>query len=295
MAAGTAPTEEREPPRMRRRWFVNLALLVAVLVLVAFYFYHREREKTDTGPTLTAIAAPQVTRVRIERPGQAAIVFEKHGENWRMTAPLPARANRFTVENLLAVAGARTELRLDGADARQYKLDAPQARLRLNDETIEFGALHPFRQQVYVRYRDAVHLIPAIALTAVARAPGHFIDGRLLEPDRRLVGLRLPGFTLTLKDGSWQRQPPDKNLTSDQLGNFVAQWANARALTVEPAGNRPALATVQLALARADTTEPLALDVLAYKPTFTLRRRDEKLEYHFPEEIGKRMLEIGEK
>lgn len=208
-------------------------------------------------------------------------------------APVPARANRYAVENLLAVAGARTELKLDGSESRQYGLETPQARLRLDDETIEFGALHPFRQQVYVRYRGAVHLIPAMALTAVARTPSHFIDGRLIEPDRRIVGLRLPGFTLALKDGSWQRQPPDKNLASDQLSNFVAQWTNARALAVEPAGNRAALATLQLTLMRAGVSETLALEVLAYKPTFTLRRRDERLEYHFPEEIGKRLLEIG--
>lgn len=294
MAVDIEPTEGREPPRMRRRWFANLALLVVVLALVAFYLYYREQEKTEAGPVLTAIATQQVTRVQIERPGQATIMLEKHGDEWRLTAPLPARANRFTVENLLAVAGARSELKLDGGEPRQYGLETPQARLRLNDDVIEFGALHPFKQQVYVRYQGTVHLIPALALTAVARAPGHFIDGRLLEPDRRLVGLRLPGFTLALKDGSWQRQPPDKNLASDQLSDFVAQWTNARALAVEPAGNRPALATIQLTLIRAGAApETLALDVLAYKPTFTLRRRDEKLEYHFPQEIGKRLLEIG--
>ncbi len=293
MAAETVPTGEREPPRMRRRWFVNLVLLVVVLALVAFYFYQREQERTDAGPALTTLVTQQVTRAQIERPGQPAIVLEKHGADWRLTAPLAARANRFAIGNLLAVAGARSELKLDGNEPRQYGLDTPQARLRLDDEVIEFGALHPFKSQVYVRHRGAVHLIPAAALSAVARAPGHFIDGRLIEPERRLVGLRLPGFTLTLKDGFWQRQPPDKNITSDQLSDFVAQWANARALAVEPAGNRPALATVQLTLARGEASETLALDVLAYKPTFTLRRRDEKLEYHFPQEIGKRLLDTG--
>jgi hypothetical protein len=312
MASNTRPTEEREPPRMRRRslsasclprhwrvharrWFVNLVLLVAVLALVAVYFYRRGQEKTETGPVLTPIAARQIAHIRIERPGRPATVLERHGEDWRLTAPLAARANRFTVENLLAVAGVRSELRLDGGDSRQYGLDTPQARVQLDNETIEFGALHPFKQQVYVRYRGAVHLIPAAALAAVVRAPSHFIDGRLIEPERRIAGLRLPGFALALKDGAWQRLPPDKSLTSDQLSDFVAQWTNARALDVEPAGDRPALATIRLTLTHAGATETLALDVLAYKPTFTLRRRDEKLEYHFPEEIGKRMLEIGGK
>lgn len=295
MAADNMSAEEREPPRLRRRWFVNLALLVVVLALVAFYFYHRTQEKAETGPALTTIAAAQVARVRIERPGLPAIALEKHGDAWRLAAPFRARANRHAVENVLRVAAARRARELGGAP-RQYGLEPPQAVLRLDDEPIEIGALHPFQQQVYVRYRGAVHLVPATALAAVARAPAHFVDGQLIETDRRLVGLRLPGFTLTLKDGAWRRQPPAANLTSDQLGDFVAQWTNARALAVEPAGNRPALATIRLTRMRAGAgPETLMLEVLAHKPTFVLRRRDENLEYHFPEEIGKRMLEIGEK
>lgn len=288
--------ENSEPPRLRRRWWVNAALLGIAAALAAFCVYQRAPQRTDTGPPLTALVIQQVARVQIERPGQRAIVLEKRGEDWHLTAPFAARANRFAVENLLRVAQARRALTLDAGDLRPYGLVTPQARLRLDGETIELGALHPFHHQVYVRYWGAVSLIPATALTAVVRAPGHFVDGRLLEPDRPLIGLRLPGFTLTLKDGHWQRRPPDKTLTSDRLSDFVAHWTNAQALSVAPAGKRPALATIQLTRARpGEKPETIALDVLAYKPTFALRRRDERLEYHFPEEIGKRMLEISGK
>jgi len=279
-----------------RRWGVNGALLLAVAALAAFYVYHRGQPRTDTDPPLTALATEQVARVKIERPGQPATVLEKHGDDWRLTAPFAARANRFAVENTLRVAQARRALTLDAGDLRQYGLVTPQARLRLDQETIELGALHPFQQQVYVRYRGTVSLIAASALGAVLRAPNQFVDGRLIEPGWRLTGLRLPGFTLTLKDGSWQRRPPDKNLTSDQLGDFVARWTHAQALSVAPAGKRPALAAIRLTRTRPGTApETIALDVLAYKPTFVLRRRDEQLEYRFPEEIGKQMLEINEK
>lgn len=290
----TAPNGQPEAPRLRRRWLVNLALLAIVVTLAVFTVYYRQQEKTELGPPLAALATENVGRVRIERPGQPAIVLEKETENWRLTSPMAARANRFNVENLLRVASARSELKLDGGDPAQYGLVTPQAKLEVGDETFEFGALHPFRHQVYVRHRGVVHLVGAQALSAVLRAPSHFIDGRLIEPNRRLVGLRLPGFALELKDGAWQRLPPNKKLASDRLNDFVAQWTNAHALAVEAAGQRPALASIRLTLAYQDTKrESLALDVLAYKPTFVLRRRDEKLEYHFPEEIGKRLLDIG--
>ena len=289
-----APNGQPEPPHLRRRWLVNLALLAVVVTLAAFTVYYRQQEKTELGPPLAVLATENVGRIRIERPGQPAIVLEKHTENWRLASPVAARANRFNVENLLRVASARSELKLDGGDPAQYGLVTPQAKLEVGDEIFEFGALHPFRHQVYVRHRGVVHLVGAQALSAVLRAPSHFIDGRLIEPSRRLVGLRLPGFALELKDGTWQRLPPNKKLASDRLNDFVAQWTNAHALAVEPATTRPTLASIHLTLAYQDTKrESLTLDVLAYKPTFVLRRRDEKLEYHFPEEIGKRLLDIG--
>lgn len=324
MADKTAPTGEQEPPRLRKRWGVNLALLAVVVALAAFTIYQRQQEKTELGPPLTALAIEAINRVHLERPEQAVITLAKQGEHWRLTAPVNARANRFNVDSLLRVAGARSELRLEGDDAAQYGLTTPQARLQLDAETFEFGALHPFRPQVYVRHRGTVHLVSAQMLSAVLRAPNHFIDARLLEPERRLVGLRLPGFALDLKDGRWQHQPPAKDLASDRIGDFVAQWTNAHALSVEPATARPALASLRLIVTResamprrADVPvavpkdvkpqhtdvlpavprdakpETLTLDILAYKPTFVLRRRDEKLEYHFPEEIGKRLLDIG--
>ena len=289
-----APNGQPEAPRLRRRWLVNLALLAIVVTLAVFTVYQRQQEKTEPGSPLTTLATENVGRIRIERTGQPTIVLEKETENWRLTSPVAARANRFNVENLLRVASARSELKLDGGDPAPYGLVTPQAKLEVGDETFEFGALHPFHHQVYVRHRGVVHLVGAQALSAVLRAPSHFIDGRLIEPNRRLVGLRLPGFALALKDGSWQRLPPDKKLASDRLNDFVAQWTNAHALAVEPAGMRPALATIRLELQRPDAKpETLALDVLAYKPTFVLRRRDEKLEYHFPEEIGKRLLHLS--
>ena len=294
MVDKTAPTEEREPPRLRRRWLVNLALLAIVVTLAVFTVYHRQQEKTDLGLPLAVLATENVSRLRIERPGQPIIELQKDTENWRLTSPVAARANRFNVENLLRMPSARSELKFDDGDPTQYGLVTPQAKLEVGAETFEFGALHPFHHQVYVRHRGVVHLVGAQALSVVLRAPSHFIDGRLIEPNRRLVGLRLPGFALELKDGAWQRLPPTKDLTSDRVSDFVAQWTNAHALAVETAGQRPALASIHLTLARQDAKpESLTLDVLAYKPTFVLRRRDEKLEYHFPEEIGKRLLDIG--
>lgn len=282
---------------MKSRWLLNLALLVAVVALGALYVYHRDEQKTRGGPPLTAIAPDSITRLRLERPGRPDIALQRKDGAWRMTEPLAARASRFNAETLLRVAGARSELALAAAadGLAQYGLAAPQVRLRLDDEVIAFGSLHPFRHQVYVLYRNEVHLIPGQALGAVNRGYSHFLDGRLLEEDARLTALNLPGFTLRLEDGAWRRQPPDRTLGADRLSEFVAQWSNAYALSVERYGGRPALAAIRLTVARGEQKpKTLALGILQYKPEFVLWRQDEGLQYHFPEETGKKLLRLRE-
>jgi hypothetical protein len=103
----------------------------------------------------------------------------------------------------------------------------------------------------------------------------------------------VPGFTLTLHDGSWRRQPEDAALSGDKLNNFVAEWQHAAALSVAPAGNQPALARITLVTGEGAAAATIALEVVTRDPEFVLRRRDENLEYHFPADTGQRLLAIA--
>ena len=44
--------------------------------------------------------------------------------------------------------------------------------------------------------------------------------------------------------------------------------------------------------AGAQTPKNLDLGILAYKPELVLYRKDEALEYHFPQEAGERLLNL---
>lgn len=281
---------------MNRRWWLNLGLLAAAGILVAIALFKPGGETPAPKPALTALRAEAVQRISIERPGQPPIVLEKTGEQWRLTAPLAARANRSRIDNLTRIAGAESEARLpfDETALGQYGLDKPLVSVRLDGELIQFGGLHPLKQQQYVRYRDGVHLIGAQYLRAAVARYTDFIDTALIEDGREPVALRLPGLALTRVDGHWKLEPGNKDIGSDRVMQFVQEWRHARALGVDRYDGAPAKQRVRIEFAAGAPEKPTTLEIgiVARTPQLILVRKDEGLQYHFPADTGKRLLSL---
>lgn len=296
MAEHPAP---RSSPPLGSRWWLNLALAVLVVALAVLLWHARSRQGEDGGggPTLLALAPEDVARIRLERPNAPDILLEKADGGWRLRAPVEARVNDFNLRQLLRIARLRSERKLAAATASDYGgygLDRPQARVWLNDEVLAIGALHPLEGQYYVLYRDAVHLVASHAVAAAFYDYTQFLDTRLLEEGLELVALKLPGFALRLEEGTWRRLPPIKDLSSDRINDFIAEWRNAHALRVaRPAGSRRPQEWVTLEVKRHGRLVRLQIGILARTPELVLVRADERLEYHFPQEMGKRLLELG--
>ncbi|MBI3546028.1 MAG: DUF4340 domain-containing protein [Gammaproteobacteria bacterium] len=304
MAAPDAPNNEQTvsaaatpsaPSGLKRRWWLNIGLLAVIALLAALVIQQTDQDKKPAGPALSAIVAANISQIRIEKNEQAPIVLEKIANEWRLTAPLPARANPFNVDSLLKIISASTETRFAAvaADLANYGLDKPAARVRYNNDEIIFGALHPLKSQVYVMYKNEIALIPAFYLASPNYPYTNFISSRLFEEDRKLTMLKLPNFTLALSNGAWSRQPLDQKLSTDRLNDFAAEWQNARALSVEKYSGKAAIGEIEISSTRDAKNEKLSLGILAYKPDFILHRSDENLEYHFTEETGKRLLNIS--
>jgi hypothetical protein len=277
---------------MKSRWLLNLglALLIAGLVLVVLF---KPGQQEPPAVPLTALTPDTISSIRLERREREAIVLARVDDNWRLTAPVKARANRHNVDNLLRLATAPSEARLAAdSDLKPFGLEPPQAVVRFNNEEIALGHLHPLHNQVYVRYLGAVHLIPAHRQAVAGYPYTQFLDSRLLEDALKPTAFRLPGFVLALEDGAWRRKPAITDLSSDRVNDFVREWQYASALNVERATRTPPLASIELTVERDGKSERLVLGVIAYKPEFVLRRHDEGLEYHFPEESGQRLLNL---
>ena len=289
------PPSSTGPAGLRQRWLLNAGLLVLIGLLAWLALHRAGQEKDVAGPPLTILAVETISQLRIERPDHAAIVLEKTGTQWTLTAPVRARANPFNVESLLRILTAPGETRFPagGQDLAKFGLDRPRSRVRYGDAEIAFGSLHPLNNRIYVLHNHVIVLIPAHYLASAIYPYTNFIDSRLFEEQRKITAIKLPDFTLTQQDGAWRKQPPDEKLTSDRLNEFAAEWQNARALGVEKYSGRENLDRIEISSVRDAKTEKLVLGILAYKPDFVLYRLDENLEYHFTEDTGKRLLNIS--
>jgi hypothetical protein len=284
---------------MNRRWWLNLGLLTAIGILAAIAVFKPGAEKPAFKPALTALHAEAIQKISIERTGQPPIVLEKTGEQWRLTAPLGARANRFRIEKLVRIANAESEahLPLDEAALGQYGLDKPLVSVRLDNELIQFGGLHPLNQQQYVRYRDGIHLIGAHYLQAAAARYADFIDTALIEDEREPAAFRLPGLVLTRVDGNWKLEPENKDIGSDRVMQFVQEWRHARALAVNRYDGTPVKQRVLIEFGHGTPAgrATLEIGIVARTPQLILVRKDEGLQYHFPADAAARLLNISEK
>ena len=70
------------------------------------------------------------------------------------------------------------------------------------------------------------------------------------------------------------------------------EWRHARALSVEPYTGKPVRERVTITIIDDGKTRLLEFGVLARKPEFVVVRKDENLEYHFPEDIGARLMQL---
>ena len=280
---------------MKNRWLVNLGMGLLIGVLVLFAAYKPGTDKGPGGSPLTLLVPGDIQRIRLLRPKQAEIVLEKTGEAWRLTAPRAARANDNRVNELLQLAGARASARFPAApaDLGKYGLDTPLATLYLNDVEIRFGGLHPLDNQLYVLHDAQVQLIPTAVFRAVSAPLNDFFSSSLLAEITKPVAFKFPAFSLKQNEqGAWVRTPELKALSSDRVNRFVDEWRYARALSVTPYTGRPARERVTLAVVEGDKTRTLDIGVLAHKPEFVAVRKDEGLEYHFPVDIGARLMQL---
>lgn len=284
---------------MRNRWLLNLALAVVItgLALLAVFKPGTERDKGEPA-ALTALGANEISSVRLRRPGQDEIVLQRDGDDWRLTAPVAARADRFRVDGLLQLLRVKSQGTLPAQDLARYGLDKPLAVLQFNDAEIRFGALHAFNDLQYALYRDQVHLVPAASFRQAAARWQDFLSTALLESHMKPVAFVFPRFRLTLKDGTWEVMPPNKELSGDRINTFVDEWRFARALSVTRQGAEPVTAKIRIdyvnekAPDAARHPKTLEIGIVSTKPEVVLRRADEGLEYRFPSGTSGRMLEL---
>lgn len=280
---------------MKNRWLLNVGLTALVGILLLLAFYKPGTKQAPASTPLTSLTAPDIQRIRLLRPQQPLVVLEKNAETWRLTGPRAARANEARLNELaqLATTSVSTRFPVAAVELPKYGLDNPLATLFLNEHEIRFGGMHPLENQMYVWHDGQVALLPVAALRAVSAPFNDFLNTGLLEENTKPLAFRFPNFSLKQNEqGAWVRSPELKELASDAINRFVNEWRYARALSVAPYSGKPVKERVTITIADADKTRTLELGVLTLTPEFIVYRKDENLEYHFPTDIGTRLMQL---
>lgn len=283
---------------MNKRWLINLILLALIAALALVAAWRPGLDKPRALPRLTTLDLAAIRHIEIHQGRHKPIIIAQDDNDWRMKRPRAGRIDPFAVANILRVAWAGVEDSLPSAATKsleKYGLARPRLKLVLDNETLYFGDINPVTKGQYVHYKDRIYLINAKHFWAMARPPHHFLSRRLIESTRKAVALRLPGMALTLNNGRWLMRPANADLPTDRINQFIHEWQLAAALKVRPYSGKAILGTITLRYV--DTRAPkrtrtLLIHILSRKNTLILYRPDEGLEYHFPEAVAARLLQI---
>lgn len=270
---------------MKRGWLLNVVLLAAVAALASFVWLNPARDE-QAKQALSTLRSAQARHITLTRPGQPAITLEHRRTQWQITAPLKARADEFQVLRMLTILEAQPTAQLPATDLKRFDLQAPAAILTIDDVDYAFGSINTVTREQYVKRGDTVYVVAprhGAALPANATA---LIRRVLLSEQEQPVGVALPDFSLTQKEGRWTLSPP-ADTSQDDLQRYVDQWRYASAAQAEPYDQRPPLAEIRITL-RGGTV--LDLGVLQREPQLVLWRRDTGLQYLFLKAAGQALL-----
>lgn len=167
----------------RRQWRNGgLLLLVAVLALLAWW--EPGHETAPAASPLLDVDPVHVRRIRVERPDQAALVFERRAEHWAMIAPESGPANPVLIRPILHLATLRCPLRYPAATLNRaaLHLDPPRLEVRLDEAWIRFGDRAPAADLRYLQAGDVVYLCPEGVYALLRGAAAGFLAPALEMP-----------------------------------------------------------------------------------------------------------------
>lgn len=285
-----------------RSW-ISLAALLIVVGALGAWVYYKPKTAGHTAHALSTLRPENVTRVRFERvpappaahageasqtaPVVSAVSVERIDGEWRMIAPIAARADKFQIDRLLSVLDARSSVRYAATDLARFGLQQPLATLTIEGQTFAFGSINKTTREQYVMTANEVYLVAPAYGAGLPRNPDALLARRLLAANEVPVRFDLPGFTVALEDGTWAVAPPAPDLSADERGAWVERWRQASAMSVaRHTGETPEHALrVELKDGRT-----LSLGIVRREPELVLLRADEGVQYLFVPDVAKRLM-----
>lgn len=265
---------------MTSRNLLNLALLIILAGLLALAVYEPGKKEKPVAKAITELELGAINQVRIKSVGHAAIVLEKNAEQWRMRAPFVMPANEGRIQQLLKLAQAKSiaSYPMNRVDANQLQLDAPSLSVTLNNVLLRFGATAALDGSRYVQIENTVHLITDRYSHLARTAASDFVSPVLLPDSTEINKIDFVSSSVSPQD--------------EQVQSLLQEWRHARAMRVSALDKT--LPQTESVVVNVDADKNLRFAVVRAEGEIILQRPDINLQYHFPLEVGQRLLTLPE-
>jgi hypothetical protein len=158
-----------------RSLYINAGLLAAVLALAAVLWL---TPKPD--PELKPFAhinPDTISRIEIIVPQQPAALLQRLDGEWRVPGNASARLDAQRLRNLLNILNVSVEQEYTAADLKlqEFGLEPAAAILKINDDTLYFGATEPLSRRRYVLYGPKLYLLADTHYPLLSRGLGNLL------------------------------------------------------------------------------------------------------------------------
>jgi hypothetical protein len=267
---------------MKRQSWLNL-LLLAVVVLLALAVWLTPNGTVSTErPKLTTLQPHHIDSIKISnRRGEMEL--QRNGDSWQITKPYTLHANSPRIGQLLNIATAESQRHFPAPEKRlaQFGLEQPQAVIQLNQHLIQVGSTNPISHLRYLRIGDTIHLIKDRFPHHLMASPVEFAALELLPPGDQLVAITTPDWSISVgKNGKLLLDPPQADLSMDDLNHKITQWQHAQATNVTPLQQADPIG--ELELITKGGTEPLHFKLVMREGATLLWRPEPGIAYHLP-------------
>jgi hypothetical protein len=284
---------------MRARWLVNLVLLLLVAGIVSFLYLRPAPEnKAQKSYELSTLKLSDFSKLSVEFPAKAPVVFEKIDGYWRIVQPYKARADQMSIQRILSIVAATTTEKFPATDLVRFGLDHPVLKLKMDNEEFLFGTFNPVSGEQYVAYKDSVYLLATTYSEAASIQVVELIDKNPLKPTEKVAGFDFGHLeqwedirlNVDLVDGKWKVSTANAKPHQNDMNEWLdTTWIHASATSVEPYTPDRKTTYPSFEVKLQDGSK-VHFDKIQESPELLLGRPDEGMTYHFPQDIGFTML-----
>jgi hypothetical protein len=275
-----------------KRWLVNGLLILVIGIAVLMGYQDRVQSPGEAKNSLTALKPADVTRLKIQLPGNNPVELRKSTELWFIESPFQWPAHNTTLKIITGIASSEfdSSIEVGNIDLAALGLRDPQVIVTLDDTRILFGTTNNIGERRYLMTGSKIYLLADVHLPFILQGIPGLIDRRLLPPSIPLKTINLGTERLTRDDaGNWQSSLASE-IPVARLNQLVHQWQTLEAPSVKMF--QPTGLPLRKIIAGLEDGSEIKFLLMSIYPELVIARPDLDVQYHFGEKQHQQLFEF---